>query len=147
MPPTRPTPSSVCRSRTASGRPGRSSGGPGRRAAEMMVSVAAISALHLHDEVQERIARLHELVRDPARYGDHIALGQPLLLAAFDAVAADLAAGDDRGGALYHPHHVHLALVQLGGARAAAAPGVDLVVRRVEQEAARLELLLQLRLR
>src|SRR2546426_10025525 len=110
-------PSPVWRSAIASGLPGRSSPGPGSLAAPVIVSVAAISALHLHDEVEERVGDLDELVRDAVRDGEDVALAELVLrapahglrpkLAGRDFPRIDhLAAGDDGRRALDDVHDV-----------------------------------------
>src|ERR671924_658331 len=60
--------------------------------------------------------------------------------AALDAVAANLAAGDDRRCPVDDAQDVDLALVELRRAGGVPSAGVDLVALRLEQQPARLEL-------
>src|SRR5687768_16077169 len=121
---------------TASGRPGRYSGGPGSLAAGVIVSVIAMSGLDLHDEVEERIGNLDELVGDAVRNREHVALRELPLLTTLDAVTADLAARDDLGIAGDDAHDVDLPLMQLRRAGRLPPARVDLVALRVEEQPA-----------
>jgi hypothetical protein len=101
----------------------------------VIVSVAAISGLDLHDEIVERVGHLDELVRNAARNREDVALAELVRRSALDCIALDLATRDNRRAAADDAHDVDLALVQLRRAGTRAAAGVDLVVGRLEQEA------------
>src|SRR5918996_5619393 len=152
MPPTSTAPSSVWRSTIASGRPGKTSGGPGSRAATSCVLCAtAISGLDLHDEVEERVGDVDELVRDAARDREHVALAEPVRRPALDGGGAELARGDlarldelaardDGRGALDDMHDVDEALVVLDLAGHDPSARVEFVAGGVQEETALLEL-------
>src|SRR5918912_1212461 len=116
------TPSSDWRSMMASGRPGKSSAGPGTLAACMAGTSVGLD--HFDDVVTERARHLGEPVRHAGRDDHDVAPGQPLgapatrgggpVLAGADLPAVDhLATG----------HHGRLAVEDVHGVR---DPGVEL---------------------
>src|SRR6516162_10450244 len=93
-------------------------------------TLRAASRPHLCHEVEERAGDVYELVGHPARDDQHVAYteGVPIL------------ARHHGGAALDGLHDVCLAVVQLHLTGPGAAPGIEFVAGRLEQQTASLEL-------